>query len=250
MARIGTICAIRLYLASPGAAALLWGSRTHVLQRVPEYHIAPPGLTAKRPQSSSNFLAAAAGRVRPARGRAVLTHVYRCICGRFSFRRRRQNCGCDGRYVSETADAAHFRRHLMLARLPLPLFHALSVSEQGRKVPSPMQNRQNHDRPRFRPISHNEVRVTANGQKPNRHRGYFRTARTYSRIASQCSAGSEDCRFHPIGGRDVVGCNELPDRVNIFNCVGGQPITGRHASGDLPSSMAFFQNPDRFLVVE
>ena len=44
--------------AGPGAAALLWGSRAHVLQRVQEYHIAPSGITAKSQQKSSIFLRA------------------------------------------------------------------------------------------------------------------------------------------------------------------------------------------------
>ena len=74
-------------LASPGAAAHLWGSRTHVLQRVVEYHSEPPGLTAKRPHKSSIFC----GRVSFVRpvpnswtGSARSRCVYRCNWRQFS----------------------------------------------------------------------------------------------------------------------------------------------------------------------
>lgn len=74
-------------LARPGAAARFWGIGARVLQRVPEYHIAPPGLTAKRPRKSSIFSRALCRRSGPPIGHAGLVRscsVYRCISGRFS----------------------------------------------------------------------------------------------------------------------------------------------------------------------
>jgi hypothetical protein len=66
--------------ASPGAAAHVWGSRAHVLQRVPEYHIAPRGLTAKRSSKSSIFLPTAVVPVIPIgalRSHSVYIDVFR-----------------------------------------------------------------------------------------------------------------------------------------------------------------------------
>jgi hypothetical protein len=73
-------------LACPRAAALMWGSRAQIPQRVPEYHNAPPGLTAKLSQKSSIFSRVACCPPSPPslRARFVRTCcVYRCVSRRF-----------------------------------------------------------------------------------------------------------------------------------------------------------------------
>ena len=74
-------------LACPRAAAHIWGNGALILQRVQEYHIAPPGLTAKRPRKSSIFSRKSA--VSPScpqlqTGFVRSRSVYRCISRRFS----------------------------------------------------------------------------------------------------------------------------------------------------------------------
>ena len=69
-------------VASPRAAALLWGNGALIRQRVTEYHNAPPGLTAKYRRKSSIFslrhLPPLRSALIPADLRAVF-NVYRCI---------------------------------------------------------------------------------------------------------------------------------------------------------------------------
>ena len=71
-------------LARPRAIAHFWGSGARVLQRVQEYHNAPPGLTAKSPRKSSIFSRLPCCRPVPFPGSCGLAYIYRCSKGRFS----------------------------------------------------------------------------------------------------------------------------------------------------------------------
>ena len=79
-------------VASPRAAALLWGNGALIRQRVTEYHNAPPGLTAKYRRKSSIFSLRHLPSLRPAlipAGLRAVFNVYRCISCPFGSNRRR-----------------------------------------------------------------------------------------------------------------------------------------------------------------
>jgi hypothetical protein len=81
-------------VASPRAAALLWGNGALILQRVTEYHNAPPGLTAKSRRKSSIFSPGRAAT--PSRQNSA-----GALCGRLLYR-------CNFRAFSSSALAQLF----------------------------------------------------------------------------------------------------------------------------------------------
>jgi hypothetical protein len=109
-------------LACPRAAAHIWGMGTHILQRVQEYHSAPPGLTAKPLRKSSIFTCP-----RGVAGNPTVPLLYRDVSGRHLVPRSGPECSksCFGRTACPnpitTGPKARTKNLVWLAEFPISL---------------------------------------------------------------------------------------------------------------------------------